>query len=190
MTDENPEPDMVYMQLPPEVREMIEHNKMHAEANAHEVRDFLDGLTEEQLRVFRGILASLSINKRGIPYYMGLIGGLLSTKFGVCLACSKKHDDELKDMAGPGDGHERIILDPEDEPSPAEEAAVIADRQIRMAQYQVEPLTDNDWWGQVICTGPCEGAQGHATWKDLETREEDKPGEGGCTFCIQKVKHG
>lgn len=179
MSEERPEPDMVYMQLPPEVREMIEHNKMHAEANAHEIRDFLDSLDEDQLRVFRGILASLAINKRGIQYFMGLVGGLMSAKFGVCLACSQKHDDELEKMASP-----------DNKPSAVEEPTSIADRQFRMAEYQVEPMIDNDWWGQVICTGPCEGAQGHAIWKDLETREEDKTGPAGCTFCQQKEKHG
>jgi hypothetical protein len=179
MTEEMPSPgDMFYMALPPEVRAMIDHQHMHAESNAHETMDFLLSMDQEQLRKFRGILGTMSSNEGAIPYYMGLVGGILNQKFHICLACSKNHDEDLANMAHESD--EPVELSNQD----------IADIKISMHEYGVKPVTDEDWSGQVVCTGPCEGAAGGATWANLEARMESRPGIAGCTFCQQKEAWG
>lgn len=190
MSEEIPEPDAFYMQMPAEIREMIDHQRMHAETSAHETRDFLEDLDEGQLRKFRGILSVFAGHPESVPYYMGLIGGLLATKYNLCLACSKNHDKDLEEMTGSGEKHEHVVAPPPDEPSPAEEAAAIADRQISMHEYGVELVSPGDWYGQVICNGPCEGANGGATWKDLEERMKSPQKDAGCNYCQQKAAWG
>lgn len=85
--------------LPPELRAHLEQHMMVTEQNAHDVRDLFESLDESQLRVFRGILRIVDENPGAASYYAGVVSTQLSFRFGVCLGCGRKHDEELKDMA-------------------------------------------------------------------------------------------
>jgi hypothetical protein len=180
---------MFFMQLPPEIQDYISHQRMHMSQTAHDVRDFFEGLDEAQLRHFRGLLGVMIDRPESIHYYVGLVGGLLSQKFNVCLACSKNHDEELKGLAD----HEPV-LPPQtdsDQQAPVDpEVQALAEVKMDMAEYQVAPITEGDWYGPVICTGQCDGASGNAKWKNLDERKESRPGSSGCTFCQQKAGWG
>lgn len=193
MNDETPEipPEgsMIYMQMPPEVRQMLEHQRMHAEENAHTTLRFLRSLDEEQLRAFRGVLSAVSVTDDTVPYYMGLVGGLLHEKFGVCLGCGNKHDDELAHMAGAGP----FPFDVEKEAAKADEVHENWQEQydIDCAAYAVTPLVAGDPDSMVLCTGPCQSAGGtRGTWDNIEARKERKAGTGGCDFCANIQKWG
>ena len=169
---------MVYMQMPPEVRQMIEHQRMHAEANAHATLDFLRSLDEEQLRAFRGVLSAVNVTDDTVPYYMGLVGGMLHEKYGVCLGCGLKHDEELKNLTGEG---------------PTEEASAYTVEQfiIDCENYAVEATTPLNPNSSVECVGPCSEKGGErGRWQNIHARMERKAGTGGCDFCVSIQKWG
>jgi hypothetical protein len=180
--DEVPEEgSMIYMQMPPEVREMIEHQKMHAEANGHQALDFLNGLSEDQLKTFRGIVSGIGAIPDSVPYYIGLVGGLLYQKFNICLACGKNHDKDLADLTGDGPAQA--------EPTPPDYS--LEDIGFQLAAYEVEFEIDNATSGPVLCLGPCKDAGGtRGRWDSLEQRMERKAGTGGCDFCANIAKFG
>jgi hypothetical protein len=187
VNDQIPEPgSSLFMQLPEEIRHVIEHQVMHAEQTAHDVRDFFEGLDEQQLRNLRGLFVVINNSPEATHYYMGLIGGYLALKYNVCIACSKNHDKDLEEMTGPGG----LPADEIYQPDPEVTEVVLRERKTRMLHWDVTPVLDNDWFGKVICTGPCKGAEGNATWASLEAREEGKLGAGGCSFCMQKEAWG
>lgn len=186
MNDETPETppegSMIYMQMPPEVRQMLEHQRMHAEENAHTTLRFLRSLDEEQLRAFRGVLSAVSVTEDTVPYYMGLVGGLLHEKFGVCLGCGNKHDDELAHMAGTGQVHVGSVSD---------EEYTLEQFRIDCENYGVEPFTDDNIFSMVLCLGPCKDRGGErGKWSSIQERMDRKAGFGGCDFCVQIQKWG
>lgn len=186
MNDEMPEEgSMIYMHLPPEVRAMIEHQKLHAEENAHTALRFLESLDEDQLRAFRGIISSIAAMEDSVPYFIGLTGGLLHFKFKICLGCGIRHDDELHKMAG--DGPKAPV---DVDAGPFDHAQYAID----MNAYEVEPdesvsIVDAGFDPEttpVYCTGPCSEKGGtRGKWANMEARKEHKAGTGGCTFCVQ-----
>ena len=84
--------------LPPEVQAAMEHQQMHDETNAHAIKHFFESLNEEQLIMLRRILSMVDNRAEFGPYYTGLITALLNSKFGVCIACSQKHDEQLENL--------------------------------------------------------------------------------------------
>lgn len=169
MSDEEnqrPEFSMFYLQLPPEVQAEFDRQQMVNMQNAHDGVAFFDSLDENQMRVFRGLLNSIRTQEGAVDYYMGLVSAMLNSKFGVCIACSQKHDEELKHMAGQGEPPQK--LSPED-------------REALMKEFSVAYVGEGE---RVMCTN-C-GAE----YPNLEDRMMKVAGPAGCGGCIQKTKWG
>lgn len=184
MPEEPEEGSMIYMQLPPEIREYFAHQRMHAEENGHTALRFLESLDAEQLRSFRGIITGVGSIPDSIPYYMGLVGGLLLKKFDICIACGKNHDEAISEMTGDG---------PKTEPFDRTQYS------IDLENYAVEladgvSFLDNGFdpaKAEVFCTGPCSQSGGErGNWTNLEQRMERKADIGGCDFCANIQKWG
>lgn len=146
--------------LPVEIKHALEHHIMHSEQNAHEVQEFFSSLDEQQLKNLRGLIKVIEMNESAGGYYAGIIGGELLHRFGVCMACGKKHDEELKRMAGEG-------------PSEKRDEATLRD------EYRVILTGVGE---QVQCTD-C-----GLIYSSLEDRMLRKPDE--CSGCEQKAKWG
>lgn len=174
--DETPDNfGMVFMNMPPEVREIIEHHRMHAEQAAHDTTNFFDSMTEDQLRSLRGVLGVIRSDPDSTPYFMGLVSSALQYKFGVCLGCGKKHDEELTKMAHPDVPSETRISD-------ASKSKMTTTEYLnKCIEYRVHIRGDGP---EVICNN-C-----GVTYVSLEDRMLRRPDIEGCDGCIQKEKWG
>lgn len=62
------------------------------ESNVRRQDDFVEGLDEDQLRMFRGFLkASLEAPDYG-QYMVGWVSAILKAKYKVCQYCGEKHE--------------------------------------------------------------------------------------------------
>lgn len=84
--------------MPEEIRKGIEHQMLHNESHHHEIKNFIAFLDEDQLTIFYVLLKSLNSSPDSVAYYAGVVANELQHRFNVCLACGRKHSDELKDM--------------------------------------------------------------------------------------------
>jgi len=99
--------------LPPEIQEAItagleaakaEHQRMHdlhdmqGEASRHHLLNFLDSLTEEQLKDLRGIMRLAHEEQDFSLYVMGVTNHVLTTTFGYCIVCNVKHEQVIEDF--------------------------------------------------------------------------------------------
>lgn len=147
--------------------------RMEAEANTHETRQFFEGLSEEQLKKLYGLL-HMVIGTDGMAgsYYQGIIAMRLDQKFGVCMACGVKHEEELASMMPPV---------PEPRPDPIRGPAKgTAEYNSLMALYGLEQ--DDDGSDRVMCKN-CK------TWY-IDLADRMRRPVAGCTGCIQKEKWG
>jgi hypothetical protein len=157
---------------------MVDQQNAHLESSAHQAVNFFDDLNEEQLVTFRGILNALAHRpKQAIPYYQAMASSALKYRFGVCPACTKKHDEVLAEMTGlPG---EAIREEPEDVEELKEQARV----------WNVDFMDNTDGrplsLTPVFCLAEC-----GASWPNLADRMLRKPGPDGCDGCQQKAKFG
>lgn len=174
------EPNIMFVTLPLEVQHHIAHQHMQMEQHAHDASTFLESLTEEQLRGFRGILAAIRVGgEDASTYFIGLAGGIMSVKFGVCLACSKKHDEELAHMAGPV-AEPPVAPPAEAPPEPLMPDMTEDERAILMEEYGIEEGED----GKLHC----KNCMIHVA--SLQDRMLRKPGVDGCSGCQQKSAWG
>lgn len=165
--------DFEFIELPPELQAALDHHRMHSEQSAHDSRDFLESLDEEQLRILRGMIRVIDLNESAGSYYAGIVSAILSQKFHVCLGCGKKHDEELKDMAGEGKT--------DDATSWADFVRSLDNETLtELKTYGVQPVTGE--WPQVRCEN-C-----GRLYPSLEDRKLNKPDE--CGGCQQIAKWG
>jgi hypothetical protein len=93
--------EFVFGEMPEGMRQVIEHQMMHNENDSHEIKNFIAELNESQLRTLYLLMKNFDVNSSSLPFYAGVIVSELSSRFHVCIACGKKHDEELKSMTNP-----------------------------------------------------------------------------------------
>lgn len=158
--------------IPPEVRAQIEQFHMQTEQTAHDVRDFFASLDESQLRILRGLIRVMDGNSSACGYYSGVCSTTLATRFGVCLGCGRKHDEELAEMSG--------------QPIPTQQnwadfvAGLPSELLQNLSDYHLNLLPGR--WPTVAC------ARCGIQYVSVEDRMLRKPDE--CSGCVQKAKWG
>lgn len=188
MSDENEHEHEHHFQFPfllGPTPEQIEHARMNHDMNAHETRQFFDGLTVEQLKKLSGLFSMCyASDGDAAQYFSGIITGFLDQKFNLCLACGKNHDEELNNFAP-----QRPSVVPYVDPSNGRRAccqttegkAHKADCDY-LIEFNLEP--DDGDSEHVQCKG-C------GKWYvSVEDRMVKTPGIHGCDGCIEKNKWG
>ncbi len=101
------DPENLPEDMPEEVKATIraqhaahQHHQMLSDQTAHDVVAFIKRLDEHDLMLLRGLVNALAMGTETTHgYYFGLMSVELE-KFGICLACGKKHDEQLKELLG------------------------------------------------------------------------------------------
>lgn len=159
--------------LPPELRAQFEAFQMQSEQTAHDIRDLFTTLTEHQLRILRTLIRTMDGNSSACGYYAGVTSSALSSRFGVCLGCGKKHDDELKEMSGQSEPAKHVHW--------ADFVASLDSEMLdNLSKYHMNLIPDE--WPVVACAR-C----GHR-YPSIQDRMLRKPDE--CATCVQKAKWG
>lgn len=153
--------------IPPEIKEAMDHQLMHQESDRHDIFSFIENLNEDKLITFQKILASISQYPDIVNYYMGISHGLLSSNHGVCLACSRKHDLDLEEMTLPKNDVKE---------DPVKDKPEKMDKLFEEYNLQIDPE------GRIKCKG-C-----GMRYSSLSDRMRRKPDE--CNGCIEKAKWG
>ena len=99
------DPENLPEDMPEEVKQHIrnehaaqQHHQMVSEQTAHDVVNFIKKLGEHELMLLRGLVNALAMGSDSTHgYYYGVISVELE-KFGICLACGKKHDEALQEL--------------------------------------------------------------------------------------------
>lgn len=157
-------------ELSPEERMRL--GNMEADAKVHESRQFFHSLNEEQLGHLSICINTTVANPKLGMYYQGVIAQITETKYGTCIACGEKHDEELATISG--------------QPSPSVEPAFPPKDTIPyddlMDEYGMEQ--DDDGSDRVMCKN-C------GLWYvNLQDRTLRPAGITGCHGCVQKTKTG
>ena len=83
--------------LPPEIQEAIktqmDHQRMHAQVDAHNIKSLLDSLDAEQLSTLDSLLHEVAGG--AIDFYCGKISMILQLKFDKC-PCNESHDADVE----------------------------------------------------------------------------------------------
>lgn len=156
----------------PQTPEQREREQMEMLSNAHETRHFLESLKEDQLKKLAGVIRSISGSPEAGAYYVGMIGMKLDTKFGICVSCGRKHDEELADLVGDGGSDEA--------PEQVTKGSVLYNK--LMNEYGMEQ--DDDGSDKVMCKN-CK-----KWYENLPDRMLRPPGVTGCSGCIEKTRWG
>jgi hypothetical protein len=180
MNDENDENDhghFIAFPFAQPSEEEVERAKMEHTQNAHEVRAFFDGLSEEQLRKLSGLFGYCAHSDgEAATYYMGVITGIMDFKFKVCMGCGNDHEKALHEMSGP-------VEDPE----PAVEGNSVLVKGSERYNKTMDIFgmeQDDDGSDRVMCIN-C------GKWyENLQDRTLRPPGKSGCPGCVQKEKWG
>lgn len=158
---------------PPPSQEQIDRQNMEAMANGHEVRQFIHGLDEFQLNKVISLIKIVDSSSIAAYYYIGVVAEQLDTKYGKCMTCGKKHDEELAHLVGDG--------------GPAESSdspAVKGTKKYDELMYLYNMEQDDDGSDRVMCKG-C------GKWYvSLADRMLRASGIEGCSGCIEKNKWG
>jgi hypothetical protein len=167
-----------------EYHKMMDQQHAHFEASAHQGVQFFESLSEEQLLTFRGIANAMQSNPKAVvAYYQGLASAYLRWRFGICPACSKKHDDELHkiiDAEKEGDAVHDV-----DGQTETDEEEILENMRIWNVDF-LDGAEDRPMHLRpVYCLANC-GAQ----FPNIGDRMLRKPGNEGCPGCIQKMKTG
>lgn len=94
------DPDDLPEEMPDEMKKAIQLHAMKHEHVSHEIAGFFETLNEDNLRIMRSFLQMIAANESPTPlvtYYIGLCQAL-QVKFGICLGCGRKHDDEAAEL--------------------------------------------------------------------------------------------
>lgn len=167
-----------------QLEQLQERAKMEQLAASHETRQFLDGLTLEQLKKLSALfnLAHTTEGESAL-YFMGLITGFIDLKFKVCLACGVDHDKELGDMIVPTESTKSSS------PVTQYRTCCITDTEKphtyecpNMVKFRVEP--DDGGSLNVQCKN-CK-----LWYSSLEDRMMRSPDKSGCHGCVDKEKWG
>lgn len=161
------DPNNLPEDMDPAIKAAIIQSHMTSEKASHDEANFINGLDEAGIMGLRGILMTImhSPDEAAMTsFYLGILTHATG-KYGVCIACGKKHDEELAKMTGPG---------------PAPDAEISDEyRTSLMAVYNVETFEEG-----VRCTN-CQ-----FQYVSLDDRMLRNPGPEGCHGCIHKSKFG
>ena len=165
----------------PMTKEQRDQHNAEIDATAHRGVSFFDSLNEEQLLTLRNLLMVMHNEPmKVLPYYVGVVSTQLQQRFGVCPACTKKHDDELEKLVEVGQAemsHGQADTDDEELALQAVAWGVSFDPKIADGR----PLS----LVPVFCNEIC-----GATWPNMADRMLRKPGPDGCPGCQEKAKFG
>lgn len=215
--------------LPPEQAALIrKHQEEHARAHErmemeadefrHSLVRFVKELDQEQLTHLRDLIHIIDTKVMGKGtggYWTGVVTAELETRFSVCLACGRNHEQDLKEAADDlnfsstelsteGTIEEQIHNRLEDiwdlarlkedneirvlaAPYSEKPVSELTNDQIiyQMIYFGVEPVKRGDLRGAVQCAR-CQNYR----WSSLEDRRDSKPDESGCQSCTHKQKWG
>lgn len=88
---------------PEEFEAQMEQNRLNAEANRHDMHDWIESMDEHGLRMFRSLLFDYSEHSSA-SYLIGYAGHVLQQKYNICVACGKNHDEVITPEAIIGEG--------------------------------------------------------------------------------------
>lgn len=182
--------------MPEELRAQLENERMHGEAYQHDLKHWIESMTEDSMKMLKSIAFQHS-DRPSAAYLVGVINVTLENKFGICHACGKKHDDELTEMLGTP---EADTSTPPKTPAKTSHAGagivkpdmtmsgpellkwVPRSEQKQMDDYGVDFVEFK--YPMVICS-KC-----NTEYQSLADRMKRDPGVEGCGDCIQKAKWG
>lgn len=160
--------------LPPEVRGVMEeqynHRRMHQQAFAHEVKQFLDSLDMDQLDTLDSMLLASSASDKNAYHWRGQITMLRQEKFDIC-PCGESH--EIPDSLQMSDGFEG-----------RENSREVDKCQLDLVEYGCDINPEDQDGRSIVCLG-C-----GTVYQSLEDRMLRPPGVKGCSPCQQKAKFG
>jgi hypothetical protein len=185
------------------MRQAKDHEAMVVEDYHHGIARFLDSLNEEQLTAQKSLLHVVAANSKGssrvIPaYYEGILIGILSAKYGICIGCENNHEklmaEQLQRESEQQD-QPPVPMDGGDPFKPGQktvdlhigEGGMLSDEQLaNMEQYNLDDLRDEDTGRLMgfVCLG-C-GMQ----YPSIEDRMLKPADKGGCSGCVQKEQWG
>jgi hypothetical protein len=174
--EEEPQQMFFHPGMTEEQAEML-HATMNS--NAHESVRIFDELEEEHLNRFRGILNVIKDDPETVMYFMGIASAHLKFRFGYCMACGLKHDEELAHLVGDG-GPDHVEKPDPNTPWGAME----------MTKEDYETVVEGHYCTYQTSTGilTCKGCG--SKYPDLADRMRSKFGKEGCATCNQKEKWG
>jgi len=149
-------------------KEELERHEMEGMAAAHEMRQFILSLDESQLKKLIPLIKMASDHTEAAFYYVGVAANILDMKYGQCMSCARKHDEELANMAAESEAA-----------FPPKDSSVY---QGLMDEYNMEQ--DDDGSDRVMCKN-C--GMWYINLKDRMLRSPDK---SGCSGCVQKEQWG
>lgn len=177
-------------EMPEEVRQHIEEQRMHGEAHAHDMKDWIEGMSFHDIKVFKSIIFQYS-DRPSAAYLVGIINSTMDRKFDICHACGKKHDDITVDDIVPdtltsaiveSNGVMPVIKKFTEMSGPELLANMHPGIMESMDEYEVDFIEFQ--WPRVKCAN-CD-----AEFASLDDRMKREPGVKGCSNCQQKAKWG
>jgi hypothetical protein len=121
-----------------------------------------------------------------IGYYQGLASAYLRWRFGICPACSKKHDEELHKIIDNESEGDAVAHDPDGQ-AETDDKEVLENMRIWNVEFMENVAQDDRplHLRPIRCKAMC-----GATFPNIGDRMLRKPGGDGCPGCIQKTKTG
>lgn len=185
------------------MRQAKDHEAMVVEDYHHGIARLFDSLNEEQLTAQKSLLHVVASNSKGssrvIPaYYEGILIGILSVKYGICIGCENNHEklmaeqlqreaDQQDQPTAPMDGGDPYLPADLTVDLKVGQIGFLSDTQIEnMQKYNLDDLRsadDNRLMG-FVCLG-C-GIQ----YPSIEDRMLKPADKGGCSGCVQKEQWG
>lgn len=185
----------LFGEIPPEIKAQLEQQadkqRMHTQANIHDIKQLLDSLDKDQLSTLEMIVHSAMHSPETGAIMLGRIEMVQQMKFDKC-PCGEEHDAsaDLLGGAAPAESHAPEPLS--DTVTEIEPTQVIDDvKALRpntpefnkaCEDYGVEPILGT--LGKVKCKG-C----GYES-VSLDDRMRRRPGIDGCQGCQQKAAWG
>ena len=180
------------------MRAAQDHQQMIVEDYHHGTSRLIEGLSEEQLTYFKTLLHVIAANcdgeGRAIPaYYEGIVDGVLSVKYNICMGCHKNHDQVMKEQMEreanppPMDGGDPHAPAPLKADLKIGEVGFLSDVQLaNMEEYNLDDLRSSD--DNRLMGFVCLGCGLHYT--SIEDRMLRPADKGGCSGCVQKEQWG
>lgn len=184
--------------------EAVQHHNDAAEMQRHEIRRFMQELSETQLTTL--IIMMDAFTGEGGPsranYFKGMATAVMDSKFGICWACQEspcKTDHAVAEMLKKGDEVPTTQAPPVAAPGSTEPPAEPRDLQVgedgllspyqieAMARYNLDDLREegtNKLLG-FICLDCM-----FMRYPSIKDRAMRPPGKENCSGCIDKTKFG
>lgn len=208
MSDDNEETQgpAFFIPMPSEIlaemQRRHDQHQMEADDYYHSLARMFDSFNKEQLETFRTMMHGLLQISDGpvqanLALYEGMIVGILHSKFNVCLACNRDHDEVMAQQMEAQALQEETppAMDGGDPFKPAQPTAdlqidqvgILSDAQLAaMEEYNLDDVRsaeDGRLLG-FICIN-C-----GMRYVSIEDRMRRPTGKAGCSGCVNKEKWG